>query len=865
MEILAAFFLKFLLVLLIFSPVAFYFIAKPSDYNKTVLLDRPEIGNIRILRDEFAVPHLISEKLIDIYYGIGFVQAQDRLWEMNFKKLIFSGRLSEYFGRKTLEIDQLMRNFGFYRASTINYENMHQEERQYLQAFADGVNDYVNILSVLPMQFLITGVKIEEWTPVDSIMIIKFMEFSLTLKWAQQLLNYHLQDIYDREFIKEITGSGEEYQFDKTMILNDEELIQSQIFDNSQINKATKTVKTFIESPEEKNLENSATSEEYLSNELKDMIESIYQAGKGSNSWVIHGNHTKSGKPIVANDPHLDNSMPSVWYPIYITYGSGENFKVFGFTNAGSPFIVIGETPKVSWGITAFLGDDSDLYRERLNEERTHYEIDGKFYPLKILKEEIKIKGEKSLIEIVKSTKHGVLLNRNYDLSANGNVYKHRKIENFAFGWTGYLSENSLVKLFLEIHNASNVYDLRKAASICESVYVNLVFADVEGNIGYFGTGLHKIKKRNDNEFFPLDGSNSENDWIGFVPKNESIFVINPKKGYIVTANNKPSSNNIKYDYVRSGKPTGRAKRINNLIKSFIDNNKKIGVDDVKKMQLDTIDEYAKIICPLLLKILNNYLNIFQEESQKIIIKHMVFLLEKWDFDMSADSKQALIYNVWYYTLAENFFNKEVNSEIFKKIIVTRYGYEQFLMRKLIKWTEGLNLDSKFCQNNENRKKSNISCIMNVVNSLLEAKSYIENNLGEESQSWKWKNLHFAEYSYHPFSKTPLKFIFHRTVGRSGNMNTINVALPKNQEGKGFSSFHSANLRFISNLDKIEKSYFVIDTGVSESPLSHHFTDQMKLHFKGEYLEIKQDWSDSFYEMELLKKNNENKKKKIGF
>ena len=172
MGILTTFFIKFLLPLLIFSPVPLYFIARPSDYNQTVFLERPNMGDIKILRDEFAVPHIISDNLKDVYYGIGYAQAQDRLWEMNFKKLIFSGRLSEYFGKKTLEVDQLMRNFGFYRASKTNYENMPQEEREYLQAFADGVNDYVHSLSVLPLPFLMTGVKIEDWTPIDSILMI---------------------------------------------------------------------------------------------------------------------------------------------------------------------------------------------------------------------------------------------------------------------------------------------------------------------------------------------------------------------------------------------------------------------------------------------------------------------------------------------------------------------------------------------------------------------------------------------------------------------------------------------------------------------------------------------------------------------
>ena len=225
--------LKIILPVLVFSPLFLYIFAKPANYDEVTFIERNNINSIKILRDEFAVPHIISENLNDIFYGIGYAQAQDRLWVMTFNKLIFSGHLSEYFGRKTLNLDKMMRNFGFYRMSKINYENTPQEEKDLLQAFSDGINDYVHKLTVLPMEFQITGVKFEDWTPADTFLMLKLMEFSLILKWNQQLLRHYLLNFYEREFVKEVTASGDEYHYDKTLIISDEDLKQSNIYEHN--------------------------------------------------------------------------------------------------------------------------------------------------------------------------------------------------------------------------------------------------------------------------------------------------------------------------------------------------------------------------------------------------------------------------------------------------------------------------------------------------------------------------------------------------------------------------------------------------------------------------------------------------------
>jgi len=850
--------IKLIIPLLVFSPLILYLFIFPANYNETFLISRENVQNIKILRDEFGVPHIKSQNLRDIFYGMGHAQAQDRLWEMTFKRLIYSGRLSEYFGEKTLIIDQTMRNFGFDRISKINYENMPSEEHDYIQAYADGVNDYVKKLTVLPVEFLITGVKFEDWRPSDTILILKLMEFSLTLKWNQQFLHRSLEEFYDREFIKEFTGCGEENHHDKTFILSDEDLMQSKIYENNKEKNSIKTDKKNIPKNNEKKHSktkepNSKDKDEYLSEGIKNIMDMLYEVGRGSNSWVIHGKHTKSGKPIVANDPHLDNAIPSIWYPAYLDYmEADQQKKVFGFSNAGSPFLVIGNNERVSWGITALLGDDSDLYSEELNEEKTHYKSDGKYYPLDIFTEEIKVKNQEAVTETFRLTKHGVILNKVFDFQIGPQALKEKK-EYFSFSWAGHLKQNYMVKTVIGMYNSANVYEFKAAINIFESVYLNLVFADVDGNIGYLGSGLHKIKRRNMDDFFPLDGTDSANDWLGYVPKNESIFVINPKKGYIVTANNKFSSDNLKYDYAKVGKPTARAFRINNMIKSFIENNTKIGVEEIKRMQYDSIDEYANIMNPLLVKIVKSNLKLVSNETEKNVIDHLASLMENWDGNMSADSKQALIYNVSLDFLMKRLLNK-IQPPIFQKRITNNYGFEQFVMRKLMEWEKKKNVNSEFCKNEENVENQDNACIFNVINALWETNAYLEINFGKENNNWKWKNLHYAKYTHKPFSDTPLKHFYEKKVHRSGNMNTVNVAVMKTQLN-GFESAHSANMRFISSLDKKDKSYFMIDTGVNESPLSPHYCDLMKLHHKGEYLEIRENLSEeeAFYRTELIR------------
>ena len=853
-------FLKFLLIkiiipLLVFSPAILYIFISPANYSETFEIPRENVQNIKILRNEFGVPHIKAQNLRDVFYGLGYAQAQDRLWEMSFKRLIFSGRLSEFFDEKTLTIDKTMRNFGFYRTSKINYEHMPTEEQDYIQAFADGVNDYVKKLQVLPVEFLVTGVKFEEWKPYDTIVMLKLMEFSLTLKWNQQFLRHTLEEFYEREFIKEFSGCGEENQNDHTFILNDDELTQSNIFvKNNKTKKTQNQNKSAAKKGDPKfkiaHDDKNTSKDKYLSEGLKNIMDSLYEVGRGSNSWVIHGDHTKTGKPILANDPHLDNAIPSIWYPAYIQYKDGENLRnIFGFSNAGSPFLVIGQNEKVSWGITALLGDDSDLYKEELNEEQTHFLSDGKFYPLETLTEEIKVKNGETVIETIKLTKHGVILNKLFDFQIGPSALKESD-DVFSFSWTGYLKNNYMVKSVLGIYNSKNVYEFKESANIFESVYLNLIFADIEGNIGYLGSGLHKLRRKDADDFFPLDGTNSKDDWLGYVPKNESPFVINPKKGYIVTANNKFSSDNLKNEYSHVGKPTARALRINNMIKAFIANGTKIGTEEVKRMQQDSVDEYANIMNPLMVEILKNNLKLVTNETNRNTVLEAVSLLENWDGNMAASSKKATVYNVWLAFLSKRLLN-HIQPDILKKRITNFYGFEQFLMKKLYDWRSGKNLDAEYCQNEENTNQNN-PCISNVINSLLETNSFLEDKFGKDKEQWKWDNLHFARYPHKPFSSTPLRYFYEKIVPRSGNMNTVNVAVMKTKID-GFESAHSANMRFISNLDRKETSYFGIDTGISECPFSPHYTDLMELHHSGRYLEINLNLSEenAFYKTEL--------------
>ena len=352
----------------------------------TIYISRDGLAPTTIYRDEYGIPHIKAEKFSDALYAMGRVHAEDRLWNMHVKRLLFAGRLSELFGSRVIVLDKYMRNLGILKTSMDNLEYLDATVKEYLQAYADGINDYVANLKILPIEFLITttaATKLEPFTILDSLVFYKFLSFRLNFDWPYEILRADIQEIFGKEFASEVIPHEYEKMLAKSVVLSDEDIHQAGLY-NEYIPQNIRE-KQFIS----KNATTFKEIDDIIETSLFDMLD-VLSWGKGSNNWVISGNHTKSGKPLLANDPHLENNMPSIWLQVEIICG---DINIIGASIPGLPVISIGRTKHFSYGLTTILADTSDLYEETLSEDGKQYLFDGNWLDVVEREEIIKIKG----------------------------------------------------------------------------------------------------------------------------------------------------------------------------------------------------------------------------------------------------------------------------------------------------------------------------------------------------------------------------------------------------------------------------------------------------------------------------------------
>jgi len=861
-------FWKYILIPIVASLFIFYLLQTPKYAGVALLPDK--YNPITIKRDEYGVPSIESKTLKDTMYGLGYAQAQDRLWALNTRKLLISGRLSELVGEKTLGVDKFFRNLGLRRYCEYSLEIIDNDSKELFQAFADGVNDYVSSSKILPLEFWLTWSSFEPFTILDTVVNAKFTAFFLAFNFQYEFIQEALDDSLG--FLKAadlLPQNGENFLWNDVVIMNDDELKQEGLFEKFNANKTFTRLQNF-EFPEERRAPASNSSSKSHSNKEsktkgkmpkknegikivnnsengKQVPIATAQAPIGSNAWVIHGNHTTTGKPILAHDPHLNNGIPSTWYPASIFY---EGNYVAGAAMFGFPGIHIGKTKYITWGVPTLYSDTSDLYI--LQTEDNKYLYENEWHPLKEFKETIKIRGRDELVEITfYESHHGVVLDYYLpDVFATAN-FKPKENTRYALAWPGYNKvDNSLLGFFkmIQARNAQDIFNTWKDALIPS---FSLLFATSEGDIGFLALGKIPIRKNVNNGLKPLDGSLKENDWLGYVPWESQPKLLNPKKGYIVGANNKMATENIKYFTSAHQASTSRAVRINELIKDLISQRKKLSVEDMIMIQTDTLDVLAREVTPILIHrtydaLKKNYKLQINNQKLDILLKN----LTDWDYNMNKESVPASIFNVWERFLIQKLLKKTGLKQHEISSIIGCGRFDHFFFRHVLKWDSKIPSDEDFwCLNEENEAVSD-PCLFNLAKSLEETFIYLETHFGPDMDEWQWGKVHSLDYPHASFSSTPLKPLFHRRAPGFGNGRTVNVARMK-MDGDSFQTIWSANLRIVVSMLENDKSFYIIDTGVSENIFSEHYDDQMKLYHQNKYLEIGQkpraNWKDILY------------------
>lgn len=561
-------------------------------------------GRVTVYRDPYGIPHIRAYKSdADAYFALGYLHAQDRLWQMIFQKHVARGTLSELFGKKTIKQDEYLRTWGFYRAAKQAWRSLNPATQKMISAYTAGVNAFIRQKNY-PLQFSLIHYQPKPWTNIDSIVWQKLLAWDLQNSWKEKIKNYILLQKYD---LYGINYFRPPYPKNAPTILSAADLKQSGL--TLQKIAAQKPVRHLL--ADLSSLRNQVS----FSNKIQKSLGFEDAPGKGSNNWVVSGKMTKSGKPLLANDPHLSLQAPALWYLAEL---KAPGFHVYGATIPGLPGVILGHNDHIAWAVTNGDPDTQELY------------VLPKHAKLKVLHETIHVKGARAVHFPVYISQYGPVIS-SVDPHA-----KHFGLK-LAIKWPALMPGDTTLQAFEMLSYAKNWKGFVNAMRYFVAPTQNFLYADTAGNIGYYYPGKIPLRDGWDSAVpVPADQAHQ---WMGYIPFKNLPHVYNPPEGYIISANNKPVPDSYPYRLNFRWKTVPyRAERIKQLLL----HHGKLTEKSFESMQLDTKSLFWEDIKPVLLRVIP-----LDKESR--IAKS---LLQSWHGEMARDSVQATIFEYWVKQLA---------------------------------------------------------------------------------------------------------------------------------------------------------------------------------------------------------------------
>ncbi|MCO7226820.1 penicillin acylase family protein [Pleionea sp. CnH1-48] len=756
------------------------FIVRPLP-NEMSLYELKGISeDVRISRDEHGLVNIVANKDNDVYFAMGYLHAQDRLWQLEVQRRLSQGRLSEVFGRGSLDQDIWIRTLGIYQAAERSLELLSPEAKASLEAYSEGINTWLQHHSSLPIEFTLMGVEPEPWKPIDSLAWAKMFALDLGGNFRLELQRYIAAHyLSDREFSA---------LFPSTDL--------SEIQRSSQVASA------------KNNLDHLLDIQEHLESELN-----IGGRYVGSNAWVVSGRLTQSGFPILANDPHLGLQIPSLWYAVT---QRGASLQTEGMSLVGLPVVVFGKNQHIAWGGTSMMADVQDLFIEKVSPtDPERYWNNEQWLSFKTRVELIDVKADfpSGLRKALKPVEISVRESVNGPVVSD--VVKGAD-QVVSLRWTALAANDTTYESFYRLSYADNWDSFKEAASYHVAPTLNLLYADTSNNIGFIGVG--KIPQRAGwKGALPANGAEASQRWLGYIPFAEMPQIYNPKSGYLVSANNQNVSDDYPYFISQDWALPARAERIEELIKDALNSNKKFSLDDMAKMQADTKD--------LSVTHLRNYLAL--TKPQNIWQKQAIELLSQWDGFAHSDSIGASIFYNWSRNLNNQLFTDELKNywnhsahRIHLNSLISNVPSAAVL--KILKSEDPLcnNIDTAVAETCED-----------IVQSALEAtiKQY-QKLVGNDAEDWKWAGIQNTRYSHTPFSNVKLlDSLFERKIPSGGAINTINVANSAFHKSDGYIQTFGAGFRQIMAFAKDNSSHIYMNsTGQSGQVGSSHYDDMVE-------------------------------------
>ena len=736
---------------------------------------------VEIVRDANAVPHIYAQSPRDGAFAMGYVHAQDRLWQLEMQRRIGQARLAEIVGEPAVEPDKFLRTLGIYRVAERNFEMLEPEAQAIYEAYARGVNAYLEThAELLPLEFQLLGHEPEPWRPADSLVWLKIMAWDLGDNFSDELLRARLAGTLDRAQLQDLWA-----QHPDDPAPGPHAAVPA--FDGSGIDFAA------------------------LDAVAQRAMPALRGSGLGSNAWVLSGEHTVTGKPLLANDPHLRLEVPSVWYLAHV---STPEFEVAGATLPGLPFPLLGQTRTLAWGFTNTGPDVQDFFIERIDpDDAARYLAPEGSLPFEVRTETIAVSGGEPIQLEVRVTRHGPvvsdLLEESEEFVEEGHV--------LAFSWTALDDDDLSAQALVNATGAADWQEFVDALSDLAVPQQTIVFADTDGNIGYVAPGRVPIRASGQGHL-PAPGWTGAHDWVDRVPFDALPGDYNPAGGRIVTANNRMVGHDYPHYLTDDWTAPYRAKRI----EALLDETPKHDVASFAAIQQDLVSFAAARLTPVLLAL---------AEPENETMQTALAMLGAWDHGMERGSTEALIYMAWLRELMHVLFADELGDV-----------FEDYWKIRTEPIHRALGGRQQWCDDVSTAAEQE-TCADAVSRALKISLEYLAVTHGHDMEDWRWGEAHAVRMKSRILGKVPaIGSWFEIDMPSGGEKETIKAGgFDVADAERPFAQNHGAGYRAVYDLGAPERSVFIQSTGQSGNPLSGHYEDYTEPWRDGEYLPMLTD------------------------
>lgn len=747
------------------------------EYTGSVRIPGLQEG-VAVRFDAFRIPHIQAANEKDLYTAAGYIVASERMWQMELRRLLGRGKLAEIVGREVLDMDRLMRVVGFSRLAGQLKDSLSEHTLESYRAYTRGINAYLEQhRDNLPLEYRFIGYTPESWKVEDTIMLTRLFAWELNIAWHLDIVLGALIDRLGAPRAREVFP----------------------VYPDTR---------PYIIPPGEGEMAGGLLPALTTDETIRKMFGG-FGTHMGSNSWVISGERSESGKPILANDPHLLLVQPCRWYEMHL---QSPGMNVSGVTLPGMPGVVIGHNDSIAWGLTNVMADDADFFVERVDPENPfRYRYNGQWREMDHRKEIIAIKDAPDDTLIVRETHHGPVVSDVHPAAGvSGKVY--------AMQWTGFEMSDEFDAIY-RVNTASNWEEFSEGVNRFHVPGQNFMYADRRGNIGY--RPAVKIPKRGRGSGnMPVPGHVDIYEWTEFILPGDLPYLFNPEEGYIATANNKVVRDDMfQYHISNLYEPPSRIERIRTLIESKRLHN----TEDFMKYQLDVVSPHAKRVKRYFIRAMQG------KQIDEQYLAHALQALKNWDGNMGENSFAASVFSVAFQKLIHHLYEDEMGDTLthhFLKLANASIRNVSWMLdRPLNSWWD--KVDTQVYETRDDI----------LQRSLYEAVQWLRNHYGRSMVSWQWGKLHTLNIR-HPFGEGNV--LIDRLYGLSlgpfnigGSGTTVNAGVYNYQEP--YSMLLGPSMRLITDMSDFDRSRGILYSGQSGHPGSRHYDDQTPLWRTGEY------------------------------